>query len=290
MDNQQIGNGYDTSRNQREYGDGSSLLPKERLVRVYEVIQETGVGRVASLAAHFGTSPITIRRDLNELERRGLVVRTHGGVIIPKGILVDYDVSIRQQAHVDLKRSITRSALQFIEPGDIIALDASTTVVELAKWLVEEHFDDLTVVTNNFMVASVLMSSPIEVYFAGGHRRREALSTVGHAAEAMLSHWVFDKVFISVTAVNIASGAMDGDTEEVRVKRLMLRNSSKRYVLADSSKLMKRAARRVCSIADCDALVTDEFADRVIVEDFERANVRIVVADVSDAKSEASGS
>ncbi len=256
----------------------SAFLPKERLVRIYDIVQKEGTARVAELAALFGTSAMTIRRDLTELEAKGLVVRTQGGVVARDGILRDYDVDVRQTYNVEEKSAIAKEAMRFIQPGDYVALDASTTVVELAKHIA--NLRDVTVVTNNFMVANILASSPVELVFAGGYLRREAFSTVGPLAEHTVMQFAFTKVFVSGTAVDLDAGLMDNSPDEVHMKQLMLRNSKKRYLLADSSKIMHRGLIKVSPLAEFDAVVTDSRIDPAVELTMRKANVPLVVAGV----------
>ncbi len=254
----------------------STLLPKERLVRIHDIVQKEGAARVAELAALFGTSAMTIRRDLTELEAKGLVVRTQGGVMARDGILRDYDVDVRQTHNVEKKSAIAQEAMRFIQPGDYVALDASTTVVELAKYIA--NLRDVTVVTNNFMVANILASSPVELVFAGGYLRREAFSTVGPLAEHTVMQFAFTKVFVSGTAVDLDAGLMDNSPDEVHMKQLMLRNSKERYLLADSSKMMHRGLIKVSPLFEFDAVITDNRIDPEVEHAMRKANVPLVIA------------
>ncbi len=257
----------------------ASFLPKERLVKIFDLIEQQGSARVADLATQFGASLMTIRRDLTELEQKGLVVRTRGGAMLRKGILEDYEVDVRRRAHREAKQAIARRALPFIRSGDTIALDASTTVVELARLLVEAPLTDITVVTNNFMVANVIATSNVDVFFAGGRLRREALSTVGPQAEAMLSQWACAKAFVSGTGVDIEVGLMDGNPDEVGMKQLMLRNSLQRFLLADSSKLMRRAVTRVWPLREFDAVITDAAIDETTRRILQAEEIPLIVAE-----------
>ncbi|MDA8194991.1 MAG: DeoR/GlpR family DNA-binding transcription regulator [Thermaerobacter sp.] len=256
-----------------------AFLPKERLVRIFEMIERQGSARVSDLARQFGTSLMTIRRDLTELEQKGVVVRTRGGVMLRKGILEDYEVDVRRRTHLEQKQAIARTAAGLIKSGDTIALDASTTVVELARLLVQLPLTDVTVVTNNFMVANVIATSSIDLFFVGGRLRREALSTVGSQAQTMLAQWACAKTFVSGTGVDLEVGLMDSNPDEVGMKQLMLRNSVHRYLLADSSKLMRRAVMRVCPLTDFDAVITDAGIDAAVRGIFESSDIPLTVAD-----------
>ncbi len=256
-----------------------SFLPKERLVRIFEEVERKGSARVADLAEQFGTSVMTIRRDLTELEKKGLVVRTRGGVMLRNGILDDYEVDVRSRTHVVEKQAIARKAVELIESGDTIALDASTTVVELARLLVKVPLTDVTVVTNNFMVANIIATSNYNLFFAGGYLRREALSTVGPQAQTMLREWNVVKSFVSGTGVNLEIGLMDNDADEVAMKQLMLRGSLRRYLLADSSKLMKRAVTRVWPLQNFDGLITDAGIEDSTYRSFENHGIALLIGD-----------
>jgi DeoR/GlpR family transcriptional regulator of sugar metabolism len=262
----------------------STYLPKERLIQIYRRIETQGAVRVADLADEFGTSLMTIRRDLAELEAKGLVLRTRGGAILRTGILEDYDVDVRRRSNVDKKIAIAHSALALIKQGDTIALDASTTVVQLASLLARQPGLNITVVTNNFMVAEVLASSTsIELFFSGGRLRREAFSTVGVLAEKVISQFAFAKAFVSGTAVDLDAGLMDNYPEEVHMKQLMLRSSKERILLADSTKLMKRSLTKVWPITEFDYVITDSGVDSHIKELLSSSNVKLIIAELQQS-------
>ena len=251
-------------------------IPVERLNKIYEQLNLHGVVKVNELATLFTVSKMTIRRDLAELDRRGLVVRSRGGAVLKEGLLADDNVGIRQIQNVEKKQAIAAEAAKHLVPGDTVALDASTTVVELAKQL--GNIADLTVVTGNFLVANVLLSSAVTMHFIGGRLRREAFSTTGPMAEGNIAQFSFSKCFVSGNAVHLTEGLMDTNMDEIQIKRQILRNSERRYLLVDSSKLMHRALLKVWALSDFDYVITDNGITDEIHQQFDKIGVPLVIA------------
>lgn len=252
------------------------ILPEERLNKIYEELNRHHVVKVEELAQLYGTSSMTIRRDLAELERRGLAVRSRGGAVLKTATLVDYNVHIRQGKNVAQKRAIAREAVKHVHTGDTLALDASTTVIELARQIV--NLAELTVVTNNFLVANVLLSSAVTMYFVGGRLRREAFSATGAMAETAIKQFSFSKSFVSGNAVDLVAGLMDTNLDEMQIKRHMLSNSAQRYLLVDSSKLMHQAVLKVWPLEDFDVVITDDGISDKIQTRFEEVGIHLVIA------------
>src|ERR671924_281078 len=172
------------------------MLAVERRRLIAESLRSRGVVSVAELAEVLGSTEITVRRDLRAMAKEGLLVRAHGGAVLPAAI--GHEPSYSEKAHqaADEKASIARLALELIDPGDSILLGPGTTTLALARLLTE--VPELTVVTNSLLVAQALMAAPrVEVILTGGTLRRSIHALVGPAAEESVRALRASKAFIS---------------------------------------------------------------------------------------------
>jgi DeoR/GlpR family transcriptional regulator of sugar metabolism len=220
-----------------------------------QLIHEHGVVRVAELAARFGVSEMTVRRDLEVLEAAGHLERTFGGAVAAEQSAFESNYLVRLQTHVEDKASLARYAATLIQAGDTVALDASTTSLALAKELVRY---DITVITNSLDVAQELRSASPRVLLTGGYLRQVAGSFAGPLALHTLSEMRVDQLFLSAKGLLIPDGLMDSDLDEVEVKRAMVKGAARRIALIDSSKIGRRALGRIVSLTELDLLITND--------------------------------
>src|SRR5499427_10190196 len=147
------------------------MLAAERRKRIAESIRSRGVVSVPEMAEALGAPEITLRRDLRLMADEGLLVRTHGGALLPGGLAHEPSYSEKAHQAAAEKAAIARLAASMIRPGDSILLGPGTTTQALARLLVSSP--ELTVVTNSLLVAQALMEAPhVEVILTGGTLRR----------------------------------------------------------------------------------------------------------------------
>ncbi|SHI74486.1 transcriptional regulator, DeoR family [Roseomonas rosea] len=193
----------------------------------------SGDADVEVLAARFGVSASTIRRDLNALSARRAIARTYGGAILAAPAS-EMSLRARTAQHRAAKAAIAQAALSLIEGGTII-LDGGSTVEALGRLL---RGRALRVVTTNLPLIPVLADSPgMELVVLGGTVRPISGSTVGPLAEATLRHVTADRVFMSGDGVMPGRGVCEATLEQVSLKSLMMRQAREVVVLADASKL-----------------------------------------------------
>ncbi len=257
--------------------DDSKMIAQERRGRVFEVIEGSGVVSVKYLARRFGVASITITRDLQEMEREGLVRRVHGGAISVRGASYEPPFSAREPRLRDEKRRIAAAAVALIEDGDSLILDVGTTTLEIARALKGKR--NLTVIVSNLRAALELANqSAIQVIVIGGRLRAGELSMVGHLAEQMLRGFTVDKAFISVGGITIEDGLTEFNVDEAGAKRAMLERARRRIVVADQTKFGKAMLTVVASIAAVDTLVTVAGADEAVLRHLREQGVYVIIA------------
>lgn len=234
-------------------------MTRERRGKIAELVRQRGVVRVGELVDEFAVSAVTIRNDLEQLEKQGQLVRDRGGAIAAGPSPVRSLLGIDQRAvlNLDAKQRIGHAAAQRVNPGDTIILDAGTTVIEAARLI--GKISPLTVVTNALNVALELGAhSSARVIFLGGMLNREASSTIGPQLEQQLGELVAQKLFLGTQAFDGEHGLTDSTSEIAQVKRAMINAAREVILLTDSSKWHHAGFIKVAPLTELDAIITDE--------------------------------
>lgn len=205
----------------------------EREVEILRLIDVESTVSVTGLSALFGISPVTIRKDLEALERRRLLRRVRGGAVRADGS-DEGAFEVRLRHHADVKRAIAREAAQLVRDGDAIALDCSTTCYYLADLLRARQ--GLVVVTNGLRAAE-LLSATATVVVTGGTLRSPSWSLVGDHTELQLRGGALSRGFFGVRSLSREHGLVELSSEEGTAKRRLARACREVYALFDSSKV-----------------------------------------------------
>ncbi len=235
-------------------------------------------GRVAvdELATTFGVTTQTIRRDLNDLSRAGLLARVHGGAALANTVSnVDYTVR-RAIAH-DGKRAIGERVAAMLPEGCSLILNIGTTTENVARAIGSKR--DLVVVTNNIHIAYILAAAPLkELFLAGGVVRQSDGAIIGDEAVAFIRQFKVDYAVIGASALDADGAIMDFDMREVAVARAIVQSARRVLLAVDHSKFERTAPVRICALAEIDVFVTDRPPPRAFAEACAAANVAIEIA------------
>ncbi len=234
------------------------MLAHERHAAILQLLQEQQSVKTTELMRRFDVSFETIRRDMEALEKEGLLIRVHGGATVPT---TDYKeelpFTVRERKRVEEKRELSETASKLVSEGQALFLDVSTTNTEFAKVL-KQRFERMTLITNSFPIASLLMDKPgFTIIFIGGVVRNEEWCVVGGFAESFVEQFHADAFFMSASGISLADGVTDYGIGEIQLKKRMMSRSKKVYVLADSSKFDAVSLTGVCALGDVDGIVTD---------------------------------
>ena len=185
-------------RDRSSHASPSDVFARERQERIVRIVDEHGRARVADLAAQFGVSAVTIRKDLIVLEADDRLVRTHGGAIAVDRSRPELAFEIRERLQADEKARIGAAAPPSSSDGESIVMDASTTALSVARQLkARGGWSQLTVITNGLRIASELAGHPgISVLMLGGRVRWEALSVVGQLGDGLFRRINVQKAFL----------------------------------------------------------------------------------------------
>ncbi len=224
---------------------------------ILKILQEKQSATIEELAALTFVSPSTVRRKLTQMQKTGLISRTHGGAKINDGNSVFPSFTFRSGQNIFEKKKIALSAIKLIKNGSLIFLDGSTSAFFIAEYL--SDFKNVKVVTNGIDTLSLLAKNNIEAYSTGGYvspTNRSVL--VGHYAQEMIENLHADFTFFSAKSVNRAGEVYDCFEEENVLRKSMLHHSTTSVLLCDSTKFNQTAPYRLCSLNDVDYVVSDK--------------------------------
>jgi DeoR/GlpR family transcriptional regulator of sugar metabolism len=248
------------------------VLAAQRRQQVLRAVR-TGTTQVAELAAAFGVSEMTVRRDLRDLEREGKLMRVHGGAM---NVIAEPSFGEIEVERPAVKDAIGAAAAALVDDGQTIVLDIGTTTLALARHL---RGRTLTVITSNLAAYEELLAeASVELVLLGGVVRRNYRSLVGVLAEDALRQLRADVAFLGASGIDAQLGILDTTMVEVPIKRAMMDAAERCVLLADSAKFGMRGVVRVCGPERLHTLVTDAGVAPRARAAFERAGVEVVVA------------
>jgi len=233
------------------------LYSEERKKIILDYIQKYGKASVQELTEVLQVSEATVRRDLKDLEDAKLLKRAHGGALSLQNVNFEPTFGEKKVTLLKEKHAIAKKAVELIDEGDTILLDAGTTTFEVAKEL--RTFSKLTVITNDINISQELLSHPgIEIIVVGGMLRKETLAMVGPMAEQSLGMIRVDKLFLAINGLDLEAGLTTPNLIEAATKRKMIKIAKQVILLADHSKVGKVSQARVGEIAEVNQVILDD--------------------------------
>ncbi|MGH9616747.1 MAG: DeoR/GlpR family DNA-binding transcription regulator [Acidobacteriaceae bacterium] len=263
--------------------NGSSDKPSKqqsRFTTILTKLQQTGSVAVDSLSEELTVSPVTIRRDLDQLAAVGLLQRTHGGAVSIEPLFYEPFKNDRSfQAQLERfayeKRRIGRAAAALIQTGETIALSPGTTTMEVIRGLPRNQ--NITVITNTVNIAMELSKrKDVNVFVTGGHLHGDWFSLVGPTATESLEKMMAHTMFIGVDGIDSGMGMSSLSAEEANVIAAMIKTSRRRIAVADHSKIGKVAGWRIGHIKDLHILITDTGATEEMLDPFRRLAIEVM--------------
>ncbi len=231
-------------------------MKESRLSEMADYIGKHKSVSLKHLANKFDISIYTVRRDIDELEKRGIATKQYGGVFINKSdtYLVDFDD--RHTVYKKEKQNIAQRAVSFIQPGDVIFIDGGTTTLYIPDYLQDIN---ITVVTNNiFIITKLLSKKNIDLIILGGVVDRSTNSVKGIDTIEFLRNMNISKCFLSCTGVSDNFNLTNHTSVEAELKKLCLSISHQSYLLADQSKFGVSSLINYGNISQLDAVITNE--------------------------------
>jgi DeoR family transcriptional regulator of aga operon len=252
------------------------MLIEERRQHILSLIQQHGRVLVDELSSSLDLSKITIRKDLDYLQSKDLLMRTHGGALpVQAGALSDPPIKEKEDYRRDEKIRIARAAAAMVSEGQCIILDSGTTTIEIARAL--SSFHHLTIITNALNIAAELAQSNFEIVLIGGTLRKNSLSVVGPLGEDVLKEMHADIAFLGVDGFDVEVGLTTPNVLEARVNRAMVKASEKVVAVCDSSKFNRRSLSLIVPASAIDHVITDRDLPADKVKAVRDAGIEITV-------------
>ncbi|HEV8564431.1 MAG TPA: DeoR/GlpR family DNA-binding transcription regulator [Actinomycetota bacterium] len=251
-------------------------LPVERHRRIQEILRGRQAARVSTLSDLLGVSEVTIRRDLEDLDRRGVLERTHGGAILSQRTRAELAYGEATARHSEQKRWIGEAAARLVQPGDTIFMNGGTTTLQVFRNL---DLPDIRVVTNHIGIALEASTRSFEVLLAGGEFRTPSNSCVGAFATDTVRKVFASRAFIGVEGVSRRAGLTAAAAEEANIALVMIdQTRGPVVVVADSSKIGTVADFVVSPLDEISQIVTDPGIDDEYRLELDELGVEVLVA------------
>jgi DeoR/GlpR family transcriptional regulator of sugar metabolism len=264
------------------------VLARLRRQQILEQIQDQGGARLSELAEAFTVSEMTVRRDLDTLERDGLIERVHGGAILAQRGTEEPGFEKKSLREQPEKSAIAARAAQLVRPGSAIALSAGTTTLALARHLA--RIDHITVVTNSINVWHELQKGGrpgTTAILTGGEFRTPSDALVGPTADAAIRSLYFDTLFLGAHGVDPVAGLTTPNISEAETNRAFIARCRKLVVVADHTKWRTTSLCTMAALGDVDVMVCDEGLSTEAQRQLESHVHELVIAPTDGASSAA---
>ncbi len=253
-----------------------TLIPVDRQRRIQTLIKEEGIVKVAQLSRVFGVTELTIRRDFDVLEKKGVLDRTHGGAVLRRRVTEESVYAEKNLKHFTQKEKIGMAAGRIIEPEDTLLINTGSTCTQVLKHLPPKK---MCVITSNANALSAVKNSEIEIILTGGRFRRESNSLIGDFTHTILNSVCGSKTIIGVDGVSLKFGLTTPVPEEAAVARLMIKQTlGPVIVVADSSKMGVVSNFVTAPVDKINMLITDDSIKPGFKKKIEERGIEVIIA------------
>ena len=255
------------------------MLVDERRSRIVELVRQRGAMSIKELSRAFYVSEMTIRRDLDFLDKTLAIKKHFGGatdVSRPSAALTSF--SLRMEQHPEEKEAIAARARELVHEGDSLFIDHGSTCALFARELT--HFANLTVVTFSLPILAELSNTRIELVSAGGLLHRPNQCFAGPLAEEIIARFHADKCILGTQGVQSQRGLSNGDLLEAHMKTLMADGADKVILLADFTKFVTTGLYPNVSIDKINTIITDSNADPNLLDQYREKGIEVIVAQI----------
>lgn len=250
------------------------MMTVQRREELKRYMLEYKSATVSDMAAKLGVSEQTVRRDFEELEKDGFLMRSYGGAVIKDRKAVNVPNIVKRELLVEAKQTITKQAARLISPHDCIFLDHSTTALALCDEIAQIP---LTVVTNSFRVLGRLSDAAnIHLISTGGIFNNSLEGFFGPETVKYLQQHCVDKAFLSCRSIDMTRGLSDSDELTADVRRNIIANADIVFLLADHTKFGKTGFIATSDVGELDYVITDKPLDDAWRKLFEKKKVTLL--------------
>ncbi len=249
----------------------------ERKQKILELLEKNGTVKVTELTKILGTSEVTVRNYLADMESKGLLTRIHGGALSSYKPYYSMNFSQRLETNQNQKTAIAKKIASMIEQNDTIMLNSGTTTLLVFRCLPAGY--NLNIVTNSISIALEAANNPnFNVILVGGSVNTKYQFTFGTDAVAQLKNYHADKLILSVDGIDSLKGFTTFYDKEAEIDRTMIAQSEKRIVAADFSKFDRAAFAKISDPYIADYIVTNKGVSNEMLSQFSGTDTNIIFA------------
>ena len=258
----------------------SKMLAEERRREIAKLVRKEGSAAVEDLVRRFNVSAVTLRADLGQLAREGVLIRSYGGAILPEEQPVrDAPLNVKKTYNQTQKMRIAAAALRYIQPRQTVMLDSGTTAAELARAIKWANFEALTVITHAVNIAQEFLNYPkISVIMIGGIMRHASGSFVGPQAEQFLHQLHADHFFLGIDGLDKEMRLSTPDLLEAQLNKIMMQVSNEVTVITDASKVGRRSLSVIADLSEAKRLITDNRVNEDLLKKIRHTGIEVVIA------------
>ena len=232
------------------------MLAIERRREILAKLTSEGKVIVSELAKDFAVTEETIRRDLERLDKEGLVSKTYGGAVSKHNAAMDLPYNVRESVNVEQKQTIADKISELVQDGERIMLDSSSTALYVLKKL--KNKKNLTIITNSVKILIELADKQDwTVLSTGGLLKKGALSLTGSSAEKMIHSYYVDTAICSCKGLDMELGVTDSNENDSLIKQAIFASAERRILALDTEKFDKKSFVKVCGLESVNVIVTD---------------------------------
>ncbi|MDO4475179.1 MAG: DeoR/GlpR family DNA-binding transcription regulator [Lachnospiraceae bacterium] len=258
---------------------------RNRLEVIRQVLRRNKRVIVTELSREMEVTPETIRRDLEKLEKEGILTRIHGGAILKEEVIQEkISFCLREQTNVESKEIIAKLAADLIPMGACVGCDASSTAVKFLHEIRERS--DVLVLTNSAKAIIEMADTKFKLLSTGGYVNRQSYSMQRGQARSMLQNYHMDLVLISCKGLGWDGGIYDSHESEIEVKRCLIERGRQVILMLDHTKFGNTAFSRLGGLEAVDMVITDREPDREWMEIFEKYRITVRYPKQTDVKSD----
>lgn len=255
--------------------NGHKIFQEERIRGIMKILNKENRVLITELCKIYSTTPVTIRKDLDLLEKEGMLKRTHGGAILYKPLFHGLALNEKEKLHAEEKERIANEAIKMINEGDVVILDSGSTTTQLAKKM--KDLKGITVITNAINIAFELANSELEIILTGGSLQKNSSTLIGPFAEEILRKISADKLFHGVDGIDYEIGLTTPNITEANTSHVMMQRASENILLVDSSKFDRRSLGVICQIKDINKIITTKKMDKMEIKKLEDLGVEVII-------------
>lgn len=244
---------------------------------IISILKEQGHARVIDFAEQFNVTEETIRRDFTKLEKKGKIIRKHGGAVLKETLGGELSFDQRRIQNIDEKTAIAKFALSYIKPGDTIFLDGSTTAWQMSRYMPDI---EITVITDSIkVIASLMNHQKLNLISIGGQIWTPTQTMIGQGALDSVVNCHVNKCFFSCQGLDPEWGVSDNNSDIAAIKKAMLNHSTEHYLLVDSDKLQAKSLIKFADTSQIDFVFTDDKSAEKVIQQLRDRNIQVHVVE-----------